>query len=125
MADGTAKARFAKLKSWPKLMRTLPPLVKAARTPLIRELPRERDGFYNSAEYKAWAQLVKQRAGWRCEVVEDGVRCPVAAPHRLYAHHIKDRKAGGADLDPANGECRCHAHHERTRGPERANSFRG
>jgi 5-methylcytosine-specific restriction protein A len=62
-------------------------------------------------KHRAWRSAVLRKAGWRCEAVEDGKRCEVKAPARLFADHIVERKDGGAPLDPRNGQCLCGSHH--------------
>lgn len=79
------------------------------------------DPFYHSAEYRIWRELVINRAGERCEWIEDGNRCPKAAPlHRMFADHIVERRDGGAPFDPANGQCLCYGHHNIKTCRERA-----
>lgn len=62
-------------------------------------------------EHRAWRQHVLRAAGYRCQAIEDGKRCHVSAPARLFADHIIERKDGGAALDPRNGQCLCGKHH--------------
>lgn len=74
-------------------------------------MPKETDPHYGSAEHKAWRLTVCRRAGWRCEWVENGVRCDRRAPeHRMHADHIDEIKDGGDPLDPLNGQCLCTQH---------------
>src|SRR4051812_19775008 len=80
-------------------MRTARPIAKTADAELL------------TPEHRAWRNQVLQRAGQRCEAIDDGRRCPVSSPSRLFADHIVERKDGGAALDVANGQCLCGKHH--------------
>lgn len=51
---------------------------------------------------------VLAKAGYRCEVVVDGVRC--TATLHLEAHHVTGLREGGTN-DPANGRAVCRRHH--------------
>ncbi|MES0168232.1 HNH endonuclease [Mesorhizobium sp. M0027] len=62
-------------------------------------------------EHRAWRNQVLKRAGYRCQAIDEGRRCYVTAPARLFADHIKERKDGGAPLDVTNGQCLCGRHH--------------
>jgi hypothetical protein len=48
------------------------------------------DPIYNTPEFQAWRAQVLERAGQRCEALDDyGHRCTKAQPqHRVYADHI-------------------------------------
>lgn len=83
--------------------------------------PKTVDPELNTPEHRAWSEAVIDRAGGRCEWIEDGIRCTKAQPeHRMFADHIKERRDGGARLDPANGRCLCGQHHSRKTAAERA-----
>lgn len=70
------------------------------------------DDYYGTPEHKAWALEVKRRAGWRCEWIQDGARCWVKHPDRLFADHIIERKDDPSkSLDLENGRALCGAHH--------------
>jgi hypothetical protein len=80
---------------------------RTARVP-----PKQVEPFYQSAPYLAWREYVITRAGRRCEAIDDNHRCDKAEPHhRLFADHITERRDGGSDLDPTNGQCLCAKHH--------------
>lgn len=69
------------------------------------------DPDLQTSEHERWRLIVCERAGWRCEWIEGGVRCPKSAPgHVMIADHIRERKDGGALYDPANGQCLCVQH---------------
>ena len=51
---------------------------------------------------------VLARAGGRCEVVVDGVRCTTTLG--VQAHHVVPKREGGRD-DLANGVALCRRHH--------------
>ncbi len=90
--------------------------IRIARVP-----PKVVDRELLTAEHRAWRTAVLQRAGYRCEAVEQGARCTRSAPtHRLYADHITERKDGGAALDVVNGQCLCARHHSLKTSRERA-----
>lgn len=57
-----------------------------------------------------------ERAGWRCEWVEDGQRCD--RPGRLEVDHVVPLKAGGAPFDLENLQALCRPHHWRKTGEE-------
>ena len=73
-----------------------------------------------TVEHRQWRKAVCSRAGWRCEWVEGGRRCPVKAPARMFADHIVERRDGGDPLDPSNGQCLCGSHHTRKTAAARA-----
>jgi len=79
--------------------------------PLVGDQSPLTPGFYHSPEYRRWRDAVKARAGYRCEAVENGRRCEGRG--RLYADHIHEVADGGDRYDPHNGQCLCHAHHEK------------
>ena len=74
---------------------------------------KEADPHYNTQEHRDWRQLVMTRAGWRCQW--DGCDQPAR-----YADHIIERRDGGADLDPSNGQALCATHHVEKTVRERA-----
>lgn len=107
-------------------IKTLSPLVPKATGRTIAIEAKQVDPFYLSAEHRAWREHVIARAGARCEAIENGVRCSKASPaHRMFANHIKERRDGGADLDPSNGECLCGRHHTIVTARARAARARG
>lgn len=65
-----------------------------------------------------------KRAGYQCQAIVDGQRCPVRAPARLFADHITERRDGGASFDPMNGQCLCGGHHTLKTAAERAKRMR-
>lgn len=96
-----SKARIPIMKSSVPTMdsRTAPPPNKAVSQEL------------KGAEYERWRLVVVTRAGYRCQWMENGARCTVSAPSRLFADHIAERRDGGDLLDIANGQCLCGKHH--------------
>lgn len=77
-----------------------------------RQEPKRADPELMTPEHKAWRKAVLERAGHRCQAIENGHRCTKAAPaHRMFADHIIERKDGGAALDVRNGQCLCGSHH--------------
>jgi hypothetical protein len=101
-------------------LKTAASKLRTVDTRTCKPPPKAADPQLLTPEHKAWALAVKRRAGWRCEVIENGVRCAHAAPHRMFADHIVERRDGGALLDPKNGRCVCGSHHTRKTLAERA-----
>ena len=96
-----------------KRLPSLAYLVRQADTATTRLPPKVKDPVYNSHEFQHWRAAILARAGYRCEAVVDGQRCPKARPyHRLYADHIHELKDGGSLTDASNGQCLCRSHHE-------------
>ena len=96
----------------PKL-RTLAPLVRTLNTSTTKLPPRRIDPVYSTPEFQRWRAHVVQRAGYRCEAIDNGYRCSEARPdHRVYADHIIELRDGGAPFDLNNGRCLCASHHE-------------
>lgn len=93
------------------MVRTLQPSIAALDVRTAKPAPKKADAELLTPEHRAWRSDVLRRAGFRCEAVENGQRCTVAAPARLFADHKQERKDGGAPLDPANGQCLCGRHH--------------
>lgn len=89
----------------------LRPQMAIARTATAVVPPKQADAELLTPEHRAWRLAVCERAGWRCEWVEDGVRCERAAPaYVMIADHIKERADGGARLASSNGQCLCVKH---------------
>lgn len=87
---------------------------KRADTSIAKLPPKKTDPELSTQEHRAWRKGVYERAGYRCEWSEGGLRCTKAAPaYRLFADHIVERKDGGAPLDPTNGQALCYEHHTR------------
>lgn len=102
-------------------IRTLAPLVPRSTGFTVKPPPKRADAELLTDEHKAWRETVLRNAGDRCQWVENGRRCTKAAPkHRMFADHIRERRDGGAALDPINGQCLCGAHHTLKTGRERA-----
>jgi hypothetical protein len=88
----------------------LKPALRTLDTRTAKPSPKRADPELLTPEHRAWRAEVLRRAGYRCEWIEDGRRCPVAAPKRLIADHVRERKDGGAPLDSLNGQCLCTRH---------------
>jgi 5-methylcytosine-specific restriction protein A len=96
----------------PKL-RSLAPLVRVLDTRTVRPPPRQMDPVYNSPDFQRWRARVVERAGYRCEAIDNGHRCTKASPeHRMYADHIIELRDGGQSFNLSNGQCLCASHHE-------------
>lgn len=81
------------------------------------------DAHYGTPEHRAWALEVKRRAGWRCEIIENGQRCKCskANGNQIYAGHIKNlRDHPELATDPANGRAECNSHNTRAGIQDRA-----
>jgi 5-methylcytosine-specific restriction protein A len=107
-------------------LRQLPPLVAVRNTNTVQLAPRPKDPIYQTVGYRTWRRLVLERAGHQCEHVDGyGHRCTGAGPmSRMYAHHRTEVKDGGALLDPTNGMCLCHQHHEQASALARSRRIR-
>lgn len=73
------------------------------------------DPFYQSRPWRQLVGVLKRQRGW-CVVCGSG--------HRLIADHIIERRDGGADLDPANIQFLCRAHHNEKTARARAKRIR-
>lgn len=102
------------------MVRTIRPSIATVDMRSARPIEKRADPELLTPEHRAWRAEVLRRAGYQCEAVENGRRCRVAAPARLFADHKKERKDGGAPLDPANGACMCGRHHSLKTAAERA-----
>ena len=83
------------------------PMGQAARRRIRSGGPRAKGR--PAASTKKWAaicELVKARAGWRCQAC--------ALRTRLDVHHVVKRAQGGSDLDPDNLVALCRACHDQT-----------
>lgn len=77
-------------------------LARLALAPVKPPAAKPTDPHYGTAAHRRWAAEVKKRARYRCQ----GPGCG-ATGVRLIADHVVERRDGGADLDPANGEALC------------------
>lgn len=111
----------------PPRVRSLPPRIRTLDTRAAKPLPKIAHEHYGTAAHRAWAKLVKDRAGWRCEYVEHGRRCENRHPTSvMYADHIRDVKdRPELALDPANGRCACGSHNVRSGIAARAARMKG
>jgi len=97
---------MGRLKALPPRIGTLPPRVAA--------MPKVADPFYQSRE---WSEARRRQPDKWCVVC--------GSRSRLVLDHKVERKDGGADLDPANLQWLCHAHHQAKTSAERAKRARG
>jgi 5-methylcytosine-specific restriction protein A len=91
----------------------LKPRLATLDTRVAKPLPKEADAHYLTPEHRAWALEVKQRAGWRCQHIdESGERCPNRHPTSvMYADHIVEIKDDPSlALERSNGACKCASH---------------
>ena len=103
---------MAKLRSMAPRLGTMPPKVRAA--------PKTAESFYNSPEWNAIRRQLERERGRRCE--ERGCETP---RYRVILDHIRERKDGGADLDPRNLRWLCFNHHQQKTATARAARARG
>jgi hypothetical protein len=91
----------------------LAPRLAAAQLLTAPPAPKRADPELLTTDHRAWRAAVIQRAGFRCEAVDDGMRCTQSAARGavLYADHIKERRDGGELLALSNGQCLCASHH--------------
>jgi 5-methylcytosine-specific restriction protein A len=76
--------------------------------------PKRADPELLTQDHRRFRAIVLARAGFRCEWVENGMRCMRCEPaDRLIADHRIERADGGALFDPANGQCLCVPHNTR------------
>lgn len=101
---------------------TMKPRIATLDTRTAKPLPKEADEHYQTAEHRAWAKAVKDRAGWRCEHVESGERCRNHYPtSQIYADHKAEvQDSPWLKLDPRNGQALCATHHTKKTIAERA-----
>lgn len=97
----------------------LAPRVATLDTRTAQPGPKEADPHYSTPEHRQWRAIVIARAGGRCEGIVNGHRCG-RAERRMFADHIVERKDGGAEFDPANGQCLCGSCHSRKTAAARA-----
>jgi 5-methylcytosine-specific restriction enzyme A len=90
----------------------LAPLVPRSSGFSVTPPAKQADPGLLTEQHKQWREQVLRSAGYRCEWIDNGIRCAKAAPkHRMFADHIEERQDGGAPYDPANGQCLCGSHH--------------
>lgn len=92
-------------------LKTMKPSIRTIDTRTVKPPSKRADAELMTPGHRAWRHEVLRRAGYRCEAIDNGKRCTVAAPARLFADHIVERRDGGAPLDPNNGQCLCGSHH--------------
>ncbi len=102
-------------------LRAAPPRLRAAPSRFPAQ-PKQTDADLGTADHKAWAQRIKQRAGYRCEDPDHDPRQPRGGQGvTLYADHIQERQdAPHMALSDDNGMCRCASCHTRKTAKARA-----
>ena len=101
-------------------LRTIPPRLSAA-APRLRPPPKQVEGFYSSA---AWRNLVAQRRTDR-DYFAALKRARSDGSRRVILDHVRERKDGGADLDPRNTQWLTFNEHQRKTAQARAQRARG
>ena len=89
---------MARLTAMPPRLAGLPPRIAPA--------PKVADPFYQS---KDWGKLVGQR---RRDPDYAAAKARAKPGERLILDHVRERKDGGADLDPANTQWLTHSEHQ-------------
>lgn len=74
----------------------------------VKPRPKQADPELLTSQHRAWRKLVIDRAGGRCEWIENGTRCN--SDRNVVADHVIERADGGAPYDLANGQCLCTRH---------------
>lgn len=93
-------------------VRTFGTRVSAADTRRVHPPAKQPDKVLLTPEHHRFRQIVCDRAGWRCEWTENGVRCTRSRANgdRMIADHVIERADGGHPFDPDNGQCLCVQH---------------
>lgn len=93
-------------------LKSLSPRVATVETRKVVPPPKRADPELRSPQHQRFREVVLKRAGYRCQWVEDGVRCTRSEANgdRLIADHMRERADGGAPFDPDNGQCLCVQH---------------
>lgn len=94
---------------------TLKPRLAMAQLLTAPPAPKRADPELLTPQHRAWRIAVLDRAGWRCEWVENGTRCPRSRDNgdTMIADHIIERADGGALYSISNGRCLCVPHNTR------------
>lgn len=95
-------------------MKTLPPRLTPRSHYTVPPRPRESataDPFYSTREWRDLVSKLKAERGERCE--SPSCETPDRGAGNIVADHIRERKDGGAPLDPANVQLLCHTCHRR------------
>ena len=94
----------------------LKPQVSSMPT-LLRPPPKTAESFYQSPEWRSLVASIKRTRGSWCE------QC--GAGPKVIGDHIRERKDGGADLDPSNVQLLCWPCHNRKTAKARAARAKG
>src|SRR5688572_2791755 len=85
---------------------TAPPSRLGSPPARVRSEPKRADRFYSSP---GWRALVSAR---KLDADYFAARARAKQGERLILDHVRERKDGGADLDPANTEWLTHSEHQ-------------
>src|SRR5664279_2230416 len=93
-------------------LRTSRPLLAVHDTRTAKPRPKQADAELLTPEHRELRVAVCRRAGWRCQWVENGMRCHASHERgdRMLADHIVERADGGALSDIDNLQCLCTRH---------------
>lgn len=87
--------------------------------PKVMAAPKATDGFYTSPE---WRQLVARR---KRDADYADAKARAKAGERLILDHIRERRDGGADLDPRNTQWLTFSEHQAKTAEARARRAAG
>ncbi|MCR9134746.1 MAG: HNH endonuclease [Alphaproteobacteria bacterium] len=85
--------------------------------PRLKPAPKLAEQFYSSPQWRTLIKQIKQERGNWCEIC--------GSTSRVIGDHIKERKDGGAPLDPANIQLLCITHHNIKTARERSHRALG
>lgn len=100
-------------------LRTIGQKLRPSSRVLVRLPEKKAEGFYLSPEWRVLMDTIIKARGRRCEDPDHDPAKPRTGI-RIFGDHIRERKDGGAPLDPRNVMLRCGACHTRKTAAERA-----
>lgn len=104
------------------MLRSIGQKLGPSRSAKLKLAAKRVDPFYVSTEWRALMDAIKRQRGNRCEDPEHRPEHPRSGV-RIYGDHVKERKDGGAPLDPRNIMLKCPPCHQRKTAVERARRY--